>query len=178
MSRAKTIDENTILDAAEAVIREDGAAGLTIEAVARKAGVSVGGLQYSFRSKDALIAGMFEPWGREYEADLTSLYPRPVNALDEARRDIVVGFKQSVTAKKKAASIIAALLRSPEHLAPVKRWYQSRLSGIDMATEEGRKARLAFLAAEGAFMLRFMGLREIQDTEWQEIMDDVLALLE
>ncbi|MCR8492651.1 MULTISPECIES: helix-turn-helix domain-containing protein [Hyphomicrobiales] len=45
MSRAKTIDENTILDAAEAVIREDGAAGLTIEAVARKAGVSVGGLQ-------------------------------------------------------------------------------------------------------------------------------------
>ena len=47
-----------------------------------------------------------------------------------------------------------------------------------MATEEGRKARLAFLAAEGAFMLRFMGLREIQDTEWQEIMDDVLALLE
>lgn len=89
MSRAKTIDENTILDAAEAVIREDGAAGLTIEAVARKAGVSVGGLQYSFRSKDALIAGMFERWGREYEADLTSLYPKPVNALDEARREIV-----------------------------------------------------------------------------------------
>lgn len=177
MSRAKRIDENTILDAAEAVIRENGAAALTIEAVARKAGVSVGGLQYSFRSKDALIAGMFERWGREYEAEMALLYPEPVDALDEARRDIVVSFKQSMAAKKKAASIIAALLQSPDHLAPVRNWYQSRLSGIDMTTEEGRKARLAFLAAEGAFMLRFMGLREMDDSEWDEIFDDVLALL-
>ena len=84
MSRTKRIDENTILDAAETVIRENGAAGLTIEAVARKAQVSVGGLQYSFRSKDALITGMFERWGREYKAQLASLYPEPVDAFDEA----------------------------------------------------------------------------------------------
>ena len=132
MSRTKRIDENTTLDAAETVIRENGAAGLTIEAVARKAQVSVGGLQYSFRSKVALITGMFERWGREYKAQLASLYPEPVDAFDEARRDIVVGFKQSIPAQKKAASIIAALLQSPEHLAPVRDWYQSRLSGIDM----------------------------------------------
>jgi len=177
VSRTKRIDENTILDAAETVIRENGAAGLTIEAVARKAQVSVGGLQYSFRSKDALITGMFERWGREYKAQLASLYPEPVDAFDEARRDIVVGFKQSIPAQKKAASIIAALLQSPEHLAPVRDWYQSRLSGIDMTTEKGRKTRIAFLATEGAFMLRFMDLREINDSEWEEIFADVLALI-
>lgn len=75
MSRAKKIDENAILDAAEEVIRESGAGGLTIEAVARRAGVSVGGLQYSFRSKDALISAMFERWGRQYEVDIASLCP-------------------------------------------------------------------------------------------------------
>lgn len=80
MSRAKKIDENAILDAAEEVIRESGAGGLTIEAVARRAGVSVGGLQYSFRSKDALISAMFERWGRQYEVDIASLCPEPVDA--------------------------------------------------------------------------------------------------
>lgn len=173
MSRAKKIDENAILDAAEEVIRESGAGGLTIEAVARRAGVSVGGLQYSFRSKDALISAMFERWGRQYEVDIASLCPEPVDALDEVRRDIIFDFKQSVVAKKKAASIIAALLQSPEHMTQVRNWYQSRLSGVDMTTKQGRNARVAFLAAEGAFMLRFMGLREIGDSEWDEIFDDV-----
>lgn len=177
-SRAKKIDENAILDAAEEVIRESGAGGLTIEAVARRAGVSVGGLQYSFRSKDALISAMFERWGRQYEVDIASLCPEPVDALDEVRRDIIFDFKQSVVAKKKAASIIAALLQSPEHMTQVRNWYQSRLSGVDMTTKQGRNARVAFLAAEGAFMLRFMGLREIGDSEWDEIFDDVLALLD
>ncbi|WP_208623409.1 TetR/AcrR family transcriptional regulator [Brucella oryzae] len=177
VSRAKRIDENTILDAEEEVIRKNGAGGLTIEAVARRAGVSVGGLQYSFRSKDALIAAMFDRWGREYEADIASLYPEPIDALDEVRRDIVFDFKQSIVAKKKAASIIAALLQSPEHMTRVRNWYQSRLSGIDMTTKEGRRARVAFLAAEGAFMLRFMGLREMDESEWEDIFDDVLALL-
>lgn len=94
------------------------------------------------------------------------------------RRDIIFDFKQSVVAKKKAASIIAALLQSPEHMTQVRNWYQSRLSGVDMTTKQGRNARVAFLAAEGAFMLRFMGLREIGDSEWDEIFDDVLALLD
>lgn len=177
MSRTRKIDENTILDAAEEVIGESGAGGLTIEAVARKAGVSVGGLQYSFRSKDALIAAMFERWGREYDADIASLYPAPADALDEVRRDIMFVFKQSDAARKKSASIIAALMQSPEHMSQVRNWYQTRLSGIDMTTKEGRKARVAFLAAEGAFMLRFMGLREIDESDWGEICDDVLALL-
>lgn len=156
MSRAKKIDENAILDAAEEVIRESGAGGLTIEAVARRAGVSVGGLQYSFRSKDALISAMFERWGRQYEVDIASLCPEPVDALDEVRRDIIFDFKQSVVAKKKAASIIAALLQSPEHMTQVRNWYQSRLSGVDMTTKRERDEQLTAFGVDGTAMALFL----------------------
>ena len=37
---------------------EGGISGLTLEAVAREAGVSKGGLLYHFPSKEALISGM------------------------------------------------------------------------------------------------------------------------
>lgn len=177
MGRRKTIDEDKILDAAEAVIREGGAAGLTFDAVARRAGVSNGGLQYTYRSKEALIAAMFERWGREYNAIASELYPQPKDTLDSVRRDIVIAFNRQATAQKKAASIIAALLQSPEHLGPVIGWYQNRLDAIDLDSDEGKVMRLAFLATEGAFMLRFFGLCDIGDEEWTDIFQDIEKIL-
>lgn len=44
-----------VLDAAEAIVQARGVAGLTLEAAARDAGVSKGGLLYHFASKEALL---------------------------------------------------------------------------------------------------------------------------
>ncbi|MFH4146985.1 TetR/AcrR family transcriptional regulator, partial [Acinetobacter baumannii] len=51
----------------------------------------------------------------------------------------------------KGASLMAALLQTPEYLQSTKEWYQQRLAGIDTTTEAGKRARLAFLATEGTF---------------------------
>src|SRR5690606_31627342 len=53
--RPRTIDRDKVLDAAEAVVMRAGAAGLTIDAVAREAGITKGGVQYAFGSKENLI---------------------------------------------------------------------------------------------------------------------------
>ena len=47
-----------LLDAAEAIVMARGVAGLTLEAAARDAGVSKGGLLYHFASKEALLDAM------------------------------------------------------------------------------------------------------------------------
>ena len=47
-----------ILDAAEARLLQRGPAGLVLDAVAREAQVSKGGLLYHFPSKEALVAGL------------------------------------------------------------------------------------------------------------------------
>ncbi|UXN74347.1 TetR/AcrR family transcriptional regulator [Devosia sp. A8/3-2] len=60
MGRRQTIDRGTILDAAEHVVLHDGAAHLTIDAVAAEAGVSKGGVLYAYASKDILIDAMLE----------------------------------------------------------------------------------------------------------------------
>ena len=67
MGRRPTIDREGLLDAADRVIAKGGVTSLTIDAVAREAGVSKGGVLYSFGTKDALIEAMLERAGASYE---------------------------------------------------------------------------------------------------------------
>ncbi|WP_375383991.1 TetR/AcrR family transcriptional regulator [uncultured Microbacterium sp.] len=49
-----------VLDAFESLLVEDGERAATLDASARRAGVSKGGLLYHFGSKDALVEGLIE----------------------------------------------------------------------------------------------------------------------
>src|SRR3954468_20172457 len=65
-----TSDARTrILDAAEAIVRARGVSGLTLEAAAKEAGVSKGGLLYHFGSKEALITGLLARMAEWMQAD-------------------------------------------------------------------------------------------------------------
>ncbi len=61
MDNTPTIDARTrILDAVESLVVRRGVTGLTLEAAAREAKVSKGGLLYHFGSKEALLAGVMQ----------------------------------------------------------------------------------------------------------------------
>src|SRR5216684_2889095 len=55
---SSTSTRDRLLDAAEAVVIEQGVNAMTLEAVAARAKVSKGGLLYHFPSKDAVVQGM------------------------------------------------------------------------------------------------------------------------
>ena len=62
-----------LLDAAERLVSEVGAGHLTLEAVARAAGVSKGGLLYHFPSKEALLQAMIDRHLRDIGARIAGL---------------------------------------------------------------------------------------------------------
>lgn len=66
-----------VLDAFEAILIEEGARAATMEATARAAGVSKGGLLYHFASKDALEVGLLERLGALVDADVTEMNAAP-----------------------------------------------------------------------------------------------------
>ena len=51
VTRKKEIDKEKVLDAAESLILESGGRLFTLDAVAERAGISKGGLVYTFSSK-------------------------------------------------------------------------------------------------------------------------------
>ena len=60
MGRKRVIDQGQILDAAEFVVARDGAARLTLDAVAAQAGISKASVLYDYKSKQALIAAVVQ----------------------------------------------------------------------------------------------------------------------
>ncbi|MDO5894409.1 TetR/AcrR family transcriptional regulator [Agrobacterium sp. Azo12] len=177
MGRKKTIDREIILNAAEDIVRSRGAAALTIDALAKSLGVTKGGIQYSFASKDAIIDAMVSRWFVTYDQKFQEIAGEAPDPQAKVWAHVEATRQADEPANYKAAGLMAALMLSPEYLASTKKWYESRTEGLDVTTLEGRAARLAFLATEGAFALRWFGLMDISDDEWASIFADIKTVL-
>lgn len=177
MGRPQNIDRNAVLDAAESIVLERGAAELTIDAVAQAVGITKGGVQYCFGTKAGLIEAMLERWCREFQAEideLTSPVSDPIAAIGgyiEATANI------NKLTHARAAGMMAVLLQSPEHMEGVRRWYREHLQPLDLSTPAGKKARIAFMAMEGAFLLRTFGFMQMADAEWHALFGEIKATL-
>ncbi|MFD1036201.1 TetR family transcriptional regulator [Sphingomonas hankookensis] len=176
MGRIRTIERDKLLDAAETVTMDKGPAGLTIAAVAEQMGITNGGVQYSFRSKESLIAAMFERWQQDYAAHMIDLGAKPDDESSRVRAHIAYAADYDDRSRRRAPSLMVSLLNSPQHMLQIRKWYRNRVDAIDVSTSEGRWLRLAFVAMEGAFLMRLFGLIEMDDAEWQSIVADVMAL--
>lgn len=178
MGRRQTIDRGALLDAAEHVVLRDGPAHLTIDAVAAEAGVSKGGVLYAFATKDILIDAMLARVVAEYDKLAEGFLAR---APDHSERHILAHVQASAgvdpASGGRAAALMASFIRSPQFRKETIDYYRGLFSRIDSSTERGRRARLALLAAEGAFTLRGFGLHPFTDAEWQAIHDDIIAVL-
>lgn len=173
MSRPRSIDRDSVLEVAESIVVQHGASELTFDAVARGAGITKGGVQSCFGTKEGLIAAMLERWNLAYESEKAALVnqarPEELTPIEQHVR--VTATAHSLNAR--SASLLAALLQSKEQVSGIRDWYAAQLAHIDTSTDDGRRARLAFLATEGAFMLRYMGLADIDEANWREIFGDI-----
>jgi AcrR family transcriptional regulator len=177
MGRKRTIDRDAILDAAEAVVVEKGAGQLSFEEVARRAGVSKGGVLYAFPGKQALVAAMAERDMARFERDVARHEAAlPVSAQRPVLAHVSATQEESPVLAAKAASLLAALADARDHAGPIREHYANQLRRFGGASPEGRRARLAFMAAEGAFMLRGLGLASLDEDEWAALFADMAEL--
>ena len=175
--RPRSIDRDKVLDAAEGIVAASGAAGLTFDAVARAAGITKGGVQYCFGTKDKLIEAMIDRWSDKFETDIAALTGPDPDRLDIIRGHLTVTRDENAADHSRSAVMMTALLERPERVAEGRDWYMQRLAGLDMNRPEDRRAALAFLAGEGAFLLRALGLIEFAEADWTRLYDDMLDML-
>lgn len=176
MGRTKTIDRDRILDVAEKITVEQGPTGLTIAAVAEAMGITNGGVQYSFRSKEALIAAIFERWRADYDRRAANVEVAPDDDPHPVRTHLALSARYDERSRGRGASMLMSVLQSPPHIALIRDWYRERLPDPSTGAEEDRRLRLAFLAMEGAFLMRLFGLLDMTDGEWDSVVADVGSL--
>ncbi|MBW6401333.1 TetR/AcrR family transcriptional regulator [Roseomonas sp. HJA6] len=177
MGRGPAIDRERVLGLAEDILLRDGPRGLTIEALAKAAGVSKGGIQSSFGTKNDLIAALMDRWQAEYDAQVVPLVGASPGPVEAVRGHVRATIDLTDDVYTRAAGMMAALIETEQHVAALRDWYRGRFGGLDLTTPEGRRARLALLAAEGAYMYRAFGLMTFTPEEWQSLGQDLDALL-
>lgn len=173
MGRRPTISRDRLLDLAEGIVRAEGAKELTVGALAREAGISKGGVQYSFASKDALIEALVARWTHQFDRLLDAEgAASPVELIHRYIRAMRTS-QQAMDAKM--AGLMAGYFQNPDNLDETRRWYRQMFERLVGDDEAARAARVAFLAVEGLFLMRMAGLDE--DGSWAGFLDDAEAVL-
>lgn len=173
MGRKATITRDALLEKAEAIVRSEGAKSLTIDALAKAAGISKGGVQYSFESKDELVRALIARWMRQFDELLADdgiaapavLIHRYIGAMRSSQDAM----------NAKMAGLMIAYIQDPENLRATRQWYEAMFQRLAGPSAEAQAARVAFLAVEGLFLMRIAGIDA--DGEWTGFLDDVEAVL-
>ena len=70
-------------------------------------------------------------------------------------------------------SLLAAQIGSGTQSESMLAWYRDRLGTLEADDAEAKKQRIAYLAVEGAILVRDLVGYKIDDTLWAEIFDDL-----
>ena len=174
MGRKPTITREKLLDLAENIVRNEGAGGLTIDALARAAGISKGGVQYAFSSKEDLVGALIRRWTDHFDALLGDI--DGLSAAELVRKYLDVMRSSQAAMNARVAAMMIAYIQNPQNVIETREWYRNTFRSLAGDSPEARTARVAFLAAEGLFLMRISGIDETG--EWTGFLDDVEALFE
>lgn len=178
-----------LLDAAVQVAIRDGILAMTLDAVAKEAGVSKGGLIHHFRSKDDLIAGMLEafrlralgalqarmaddpnPRGRWFRALIGTVF------LGDADGDRETSHPSEMA--RFLTAILAASANNPQLVQPVRHHLTQMLQGLVAEGPNGLRQVALWPAIYGLLLWQQLGVLAPGDPHFGSIVDELLQLAE
>ena len=126
MTRRKIINKDLVLDIAQNLILKKGIQGFTFEALAKKCGITKGGLQYCFGSKDQLIDTLITRWENDFAKSFSELIEKnhfsPLRSYAELTRLAISGDKA------RAPAMLASMLQTTKRLTRSRQWVQDRIN--------------------------------------------------
>jgi AcrR family transcriptional regulator len=178
MARPRVIDQNEILDAAEAVVTRDGAARLTLDAVAIEAGISKASVIYDYKGKQALIKAIIE---RRVDQDRQKLELaiRRLGSVPNAHikgRIVKLAETKPDGTESVALQLCSALAQDEDLRSAMQLLVKQQLDEIVGESPNPDPVLLAFLALEGLRFLELLGLLSWPQEKRTEILQDIERL--
>ena len=178
--RGSLSTREAILRAADRVVVEEGVSGMTLEAVAREAGVSKGGLLYHFPSKEALIGGMIGRLIEGFEAALGRELSKGRGAGGGrwTRAYARASFAEDRWYLQVSAGLLAGVAEDPTLLDPLRRRFQDGQRWVERDGIDPAVATLVRLAADGLFFAELLGFAPPEGALRKQVLGALLSLTE
>lgn len=161
---------DAILDAAEAVVREQGAAHLTLDAAAERAGLSKGGVLYHFQTKDAMLIALVHRMTQAFQA----LYEEARSRMGNDPGRMLEAYIEAGSAAEErlgntSCSLIPALASNPELLEPIRTFYKHHFGQLGKASVGWDQAAVVTLAQDGMWLLEMLGVSPLEPQDKKRI---------
>jgi AcrR family transcriptional regulator len=147
-----------IIDAACVLVVRDGYANLTLDAVAKEANVSKGGLLYHFPSKRALLEGMVEHRCQQFEEDVHRHLKDETGPGRWLRAIIRASCEPKEIPLQEGAAVFAVLANDPDLLELVRLRRRRFEERIDTDRLEPVQRALICLAVDGLCFNELLGV--------------------
>ena len=159
-ARKSANSKQDILDAAQRIVARNGASHLTIDAVAREAGLSKGGVLYNFPTKEKLLEGMLERLhetvlelevekGRALEGQPNPILRKTLSCAGEAKSRLEAGL---------GLAIMAAAAQKPDLLNIARKTRQERWDQIEKECDDILLATVLMAAVDGMTLASLMNM--------------------
>ena len=156
---------------------EQGAARMTLEAVAKEAGVSKGGLLYHFPSKDALVEGLINSMIQGLSERIRKAYEEDEFGTNRGRwlRALTRANFQSRD-QKLSSGLSAALILNPDLLEANREAYQARQALIEQDGVDVVLANIIRLVGDGLWFSELFGFAPPKEPLKTQIMEKIISL--
>ncbi len=168
---------DAILIAAAHIAVHQGAAHMTLDAVAKEAGVSKGGLLYHFPSKEALVEGLLEYMIQGLTERVRKAYDEDDFGTNRGRwlRALTRANFQGKDLEL-SAGLSAAVLLNPKLLETNRRAYASRQALIEQDGVDVVWANIIRLVGDGVWFSELFGFAPPQEPLKTQILEKLLSL--
>jgi len=155
-TRGRPSSREAMLDAAEAVVLKQGVAKLTLDAVAKQAGASKGGVMYNFPSKNALLSALVE---RIIAGNAQGIAAAAAKMPDSATRKLKAYVKNSVDDlqgdDRVSGALLAAVANNPKLVERMRMFIEQRFAETSKGMDFERAA-VVHLATEGLWFMELL----------------------
>jgi len=145
-----------ILGAARAIAAREGAGKITIDAVAKEAGLSKGGVLYNYPTKKALLSGLLDQMLAEHRELLGAVPERHHSRTLRGHLETVLHSED--VDDDLSMAILAAAASDPRLLDPLRAELTGDLERILSDTQDNPGAMIVILAIQGLRFQKLLGL--------------------
>ncbi len=174
---------NAILDAAEAVVLRDGMGRLTLEAVAKRAGLSKAGLLHHVPSKDAMITALVERQVGQWQEEFHRTYAEQLAtgtrcpAVSSMMSTCMAGTeKWTESERARNRVLVAALVHDERQVEPMRKVHREMERLLKRDELEPGVGDTIHLAIHGLWFQWIFGMGDVSPARLKAIRNVLRAL--
>ncbi|MDF3856354.1 TetR/AcrR family transcriptional regulator [Paracoccus sp. P2] len=180
MGRKRTIDRDELMGAIERVARRSGITGLSIDAVAKEAGISKSSVVYDCESKAGLLAAFIRHKMAQHQARFVEIRARREGEPNARLRALIDEYRRVPTDEELDMALLISASMG-EH-AECREIMREKLAGdaetVAAQAADRRRMLMALLTLHGMAFLEYFGFHRFDQETRDEILDELMAVAE